>query len=77
MAIALLTAFQLAQSPAAIPPWIKELIQTLKNPENFSTPIETLTQTIPYSHCHICREFKKHIGLSPTQYKQTHILKDT
>ena len=60
--LSLLSSFQLSQSPTAIPPWIKELIQSLKNPSNFSTPIEVLFQTIPYSHCHICREFKKHMG---------------
>ncbi len=62
MVVSLLANFQVSQVPTAPPPWINNLIQTLKNPSNFSTPIETLTQSIPYSHCHICREFKKYIG---------------
>lgn len=68
IAITLLTAFQLSQMPATLPSWIDSLIQTLKNPANFSTPIETLTQAIPYSHCHICREFKKYIGQTVVNY---------
>lgn len=62
VSLTLLTAFQVSQIPTALPPWINTFIQTLKNPNNFSTPVETLMQTIPYSHCHICREFKKYTG---------------
>ena len=62
MVLSLLSNFQVSQVPTAPPSWINQLIQTLKNPSNFSTHVEELTQSIPYSHCHICREFKKYIG---------------
>ena len=53
---------QASQISAAPPPWITNLIQALRNPENFTLSIEDLTGNIPYSHCHICREFKKYVG---------------
>ena len=66
--INLLTHMQVVQMPEALPQWLKTLIQTLSNPANFSTPVETLTHDIPYSHCHICREFKKYIGQTVANY---------
>lgn len=64
----LLTSFQVSQIPSTPPLWLNNLIQTLSNPANFGTPIESLTRSIPYSHCHICREFKKHTGQTVVNY---------
>lgn len=60
--ITLLTAFRISQLVAAMPSWIKLLIQEMKNPTNFCTSIEKLTATTHYSHCHVCKEFKKYTG---------------
>ena len=59
-AITLLTSFQISQLTTATPPWISALIKEMKNPSNFSRPVEELTAETHYSHCHVCREFKKY-----------------
>lgn len=60
--ITLLTSFKISQFEAATPPWINAFMQEMKNPSNFSSPIETLTTSTNYSHCHVCKEFKKYTG---------------
>ena len=60
VAINLLTAYQLTKLPTSQPGWLNNFIEDLRNPDNFIYSIEELTAKIPYSHGHICKEFKKH-----------------
>ena len=59
VAINLLTAYQFTKLPSSQPDWLNDFIEDLRNPDNFVYSIEELTAKIPYSHGHICREFKK------------------
>jgi len=61
VAINLLTAYQITKLPTSQPDWLNAFVEDLRNPDNFAYSIEELTAKIPYSHGHICREFKKHI----------------
>lgn len=60
--ITLLTKILIAKLPKMASSWINELVQKLKNPENFSFTVEQLIADTPYSHCHICKEFNKYTG---------------
>lgn len=66
--ITLLTLLNNSQTPPMPTQWLNTFIDTLSNPENFSVSIEQLIASIPYSHCHICREFKKHTGQTVINY---------
>lgn len=60
--ITLLTKILVARLPKRTSSWINELVQKLKNPDNFSYTVEELIADTPYSHCYICREFNKYTG---------------
>ena len=48
--------------------WLNTLVDTLSNPENFSSSVDDILAKIPYSHCHICREFKKATNQTVVNY---------
>lgn len=51
-----------------IPDWIRQIVDYAKSPYFYQSPISQLTENIPYSKQHICNMFKKHIGMSITEY---------
>ena len=60
--ITLLAMLKSTQAPTMPTQWLNAFVDSLSNPENFSSSIDDLIANIPYSHCHICREFKKATG---------------
>ncbi|MBR0189994.1 MAG: helix-turn-helix transcriptional regulator [Clostridia bacterium] len=55
-------------SSAPIPDWIRQIVDYAKSPYFYQYPISRLTENIPFSKQHICNMFKKHIGMSITEY---------
>lgn len=66
--ITLLTSLKSSQSHTMPSQWLNTLVDTLSNPQNFSYSVDDLIAKIPYSHCHICREFKKATGQTVVNY---------
>lgn len=50
------------------PHWINELVKQLDNPEQFSKSLDELAAQIGYSKEHLCRDFRKYLGISPMAY---------
>lgn len=53
---------------AAFPEWINALITELHNPQNFTIPLTSIIDKIPYSKEHIRRTFKQYVGLTLTDF---------
>ena len=51
-----------------IPDWIRQIVDYAKSPYYYQCHISKLTENIPFSQQHICNMFKKHIGMSITEY---------
>lgn len=58
----------LKETANSYPVWISRLISLLSSPENFKTPIKSLTGRFPYRIEYICRTFKKIVGQTITNY---------
>lgn len=50
------------------PAWITHLISQLNAPESLAVPLSDFIKNLPYSHEYICREFKKALGMTMTDY---------
>ena len=50
------------------PAWLKELLQKMRLPENFSRGVECLFQLAGRSREHVCRSMRKYYGTSPREY---------
>ena len=50
------------------PAWITHLISQLNAPESLAIPLSDFIKNLPYSHEYICREFKKTLGMTMTDY---------
>lgn len=48
--------------------WITHLISQLNAPESLIVPLSDFIKNLPYSHEYICREFKKTLGMTMTDY---------
>ncbi len=55
-----------AQSPA--PPWLIDAAQAAREPRVFRRGAEGMIEAAGRSQAHVCRETRRHLGLSPTQY---------
>ena len=56
------------ESSRPIPRWINDFIGELNREEILRKNVEELIATIPYSHGHACREFKKYFGKTIVQF---------
>lgn len=50
------------------PNWLITLISELNRPSNFSIPLSELTATFHYTKPYLCNEFKKHVGMTITDF---------
>ena len=51
-----------------IPEWLNPFKIKLSSPDSFVYSIDELIKNIPFSRCHICREFKKYVGVTAISY---------
>lgn len=49
-------------------PWFAKLLQEMERPENIRRGIPAMLELVPYSHEYLCREFKRMMGCTPTEY---------
>ena len=50
------------------PQWITSLLSVLNNPVNLSYSLASLTKDVNFTHSYMCRDFKKHVGITMTEY---------
>jgi AraC family cel operon transcriptional repressor len=50
------------------PQWITSLLSVLNNPVNLSWSLESLTKDVNFTQSYMCRDFKKHVGMTMTEY---------
>lgn len=50
------------------PNWLITLISELNRPSNFSIPLTELTAAFHYTKPYLCNEFKKHVGMTITEF---------
>jgi len=60
-------SLQLTQ-PTAIPDWLTKVLFFMNSPESINTPLKIFLNTLPYSHGYMCHQFKKHVGMTMTEY---------
>ncbi|MDY2983114.1 MAG: AraC family transcriptional regulator [Eubacteriales bacterium] len=53
-----------------LPGWLAALLTELEEPENFSWELGDLSQRCGRTEAHVCRSFKKHLGVTPWAYIQ-------
>ncbi len=56
------------QPEMSCPHWLNELIEKLEEPELFAANLEELTRLSGCTKEHLCRSFRKYLGVSPTSY---------
>ena len=49
-------------------PWLERLLIAMRDPENLRAGLDALLETAPYSHGYVCREFRRMLGCTPTEY---------
>lgn len=54
--------------PPAHAPWLARLLHEMQKPENIRSGLPAMLVHSPYSHAYLCREFKRLMGLKPTEY---------
>lgn len=61
-------------------PWLSKLLREMEQPENIRRGLQAMLELAPYSHEYLCREFRRMVGCTPTEYinsirlKQAHNL---
>lgn len=50
------------------PGWLEKLVEKLEHPDFFSSTLEELASVSGCTKEHLCRSFKKYLGVSPTAY---------
>lgn len=63
----ILPTLQKEDGPAC-PRWLEELCRQLEEPEVFSGDLSALAARSGYTKEHLCRSFRKYLGMSPTAY---------
>lgn len=53
---------------AEYPAWLRAIIRHMEEPENFSGTLDDLALVCDRSKAHICRGFRKYLGVSPSEY---------
>lgn len=56
------------QERSSIPKWLEETRSEMQKKENFVSGFTAMTKISDKSKEHLCREFKKHFNLTPTEY---------
>ena len=56
------------ESSEIFPEWMKNVMLEMRKKENFSLGLPALKTLAMRSHEHICREFGRHLGISPSAY---------
>jgi AraC family cel operon transcriptional repressor len=54
-----------------LPQWLNELCIQMKKKDNFTQGLSALLNISGRTHEHLCREFKKHLSVTPTEYINT------
>ena len=49
-------------------PWLMKLLSRMNSIENMQMGLPEMLKDVPYSHSYVCREFKRMIGTTPTEY---------
>lgn len=49
-------------------PWFTKLVQDMSRPENIRRGLPAMLEMAPYSHEYLCREFKRMLGCTPTEF---------
>ena len=49
-------------------PWMDHLLTEIENPDNIRRGLEALLEKTPYTHEYLCREFRRLMGCTPTDY---------
>ena len=63
--------YHFADSDAAFsshPPWFAKLLLEMEKPENIRQGLSAMLNLISYTHEHLCREFKRMMNCTPTEY---------
>lgn len=50
------------------PAWLNELLDQMRRKINFVEGVSACYRLAPYSMEHVCREMKKHLGVTPTEW---------
>lgn len=50
------------------PHWLSQLLEELENPDMFSSDLKELTEYCGCTKEHLCRSFKKYVGVTPMAY---------
>jgi len=67
----LISAFlkqKMLQKSEQLPSWLITLISELNRPANFATPLNELLSVFHYTKPYMCSAFKKHVGMTITDY---------
>lgn len=49
-------------------PWLTKLMLEMKKTDNMRRGLPAMLELVPYTHEYLCREFKRMIGCTPTEY---------
>lgn len=58
----------LLKNSRILPPWLDELSRLLSTEDFITKNVSDIIAATNYSHGHVCREFKKHFGISLNDY---------
>ena len=56
-----------AENPERVP-WLHRLLQEMARPDSIRRGLDALLEFSPYSHEYLCREFRRLMGCTPTEY---------
>ncbi len=57
-----------AQSAPAMPPWLAQACDAARRPEIYRRGASGLVEAAGRGHEHVCRQMKRHLGLTPSAY---------
>ena len=67
--INLLTLYRTVKlNETLLPEWLNNFKAKLSSPNSFVYKVDELIKTVNFSHCHVCREFKKYVGVTVIRY---------
>ena len=49
-------------------PWLNRVLQEMRRPENICRGLDALLSITPYTQAYLCREFRRLLGCTPTEY---------
>lgn len=57
-----------SQETDILPVWLSTLLTEMSEPEHFIAGLDTMIQLAGVSQEHLAREFRKHLGMTPTEF---------